>query len=312
LIELLGIGRSAARTLAERGPLPLGPSLHPSEVRGYCIDFRAKTEVPIWPPPWFPWPGFHRYMAISQWGLGAFERYLLGEGERWLAAARSAAEYLLEQQVRDGTLQGGWPEPNAYAHTFRTRPDWLSAMAQGQCSSLLVRVGVELEDTRLLEAAALGLRPMLVASTAGGVRAELAGGPFLEEYPTEPPSFVLNGAIFAAWGAFDVWRGAGDASAGRLFNDVLETLVANLRRWDTGFWSRYDLYPHPLVNVASPSYHRLHIAQLQALSLVSPAPPLSATANRFERYGGSASCRARALAHKVAFRLAVRKRRVRR
>ena len=34
--------------------------------------------------------------------------------------------------------------------------------------------------------------------------------------------------------------------------------------WTGNGWSRYDLYPHPLTNVASPFYHRLHIEQLRA------------------------------------------------
>jgi hypothetical protein len=181
-------------------------------------------------------------------------------------------------------------------------------MAQGQCASLLVRVGLELGDSRLLDAALKGLRPMRVPTAAGGVQAVLDGGPFLEEYPTDPPSFVLNGAIFALWGAYDVWRGTGDEGAGALFTDAVQTLVTSIHRWDTGFWSRYDLYPeHPLVNTASPFYHALHINQLRAMDAIWPSPALASTAARFETYAASPLTRGRALARKVAFRLLVRK-----
>jgi heparosan-N-sulfate-glucuronate 5-epimerase len=290
-----------------RGPLPVGAVIGDTGIRGYYIDFRAKTDLPEWPPPWFPWPGFHRFMGIAQWGLGAYDRYLLGEGELWLEAATKAARYVADQQGPEGRLRGGWPEPRP-PHTFRTGTNWLSAMAQGQCASLLVRIGSETGEDRLLESARIGLEPMRVPTKEGGVLARLGDGIFLEEYPTDPPSFVLNGGIFSLWGVYDVWRAAGDDAAGAMFAEALETLSADVGRWDTGFWSRYDLYPHPIVNVASVSYHTLHIDQLDALTGLMPSPSLEAAAERFRSYAKSRIRQARALAHKVAFRVLVRKR----
>jgi heparosan-N-sulfate-glucuronate 5-epimerase len=278
------------------------------EVRGYYLDFRVKTDAPAWPPPWFPWPGFHRFMGVAQWGLGAFERYLLDEGEAWLAAATAAATHLVEQQdTTPGRLRGGWPEPRAYAHTFDTGDNWLSAMTQGQCASLLVRVGAETERERFLAAARTALLPYDVPVSRGGVRAELGGGVFLEEYPTDPPSYVLNGGIFALWGAYDVWRSLDDDFAGRLFIEACESLAANIDRWDIGYWSRYDLYPHPRVNVASPGYHRLHVDQLRALHGLWALDSIGAAAVRFAGYASSPTCRSRAVVRKVGFRLRVRK-----
>ena len=62
---------------------------------------------------------------------------------------------------------------------------------------------------------------------------------------------VLNGAIFSLWGYYDVWKATDDEGARAAFEDGVSTLASNLERWDTGYWSRYDLYPHPVVNVAS-------------------------------------------------------------
>jgi D-glucuronyl C5-epimerase C-terminus len=179
--------------------LPVGRHVSAEAVRGYYIDFREKTTRPTWPPEWFPWPGFHRFMGISQWGLGCYERYLSGEGEEWLAAALAAGQFMAEVQESNG----GWPEPKA-PHTFKLQAPWLSAMAQGQCSSLLTRRSLETGSEELAASAVRGLAPLRIGTERGGVAATLDGGPFLEEYPTEPPSFVLNGAIFAGWGAHDV------------------------------------------------------------------------------------------------------------
>ena len=282
--------------------LPVGQHIEPGRVAGYYIDLRSKAEAPSWPPDWFPFPGFHRYIAIGQWGLGCFERYVAGEGEQWLAPVVDAAKHLVESQDDDG----GWPEPEDYPHTLRMRGPWLSGMAQGHCVSLLVRAHREDPSEAFAAAARAGLRPLTVPTAAGGVEARLDGGTFPEEYPTDPPSFVLNGAIYAVWGAYDVWRGLDDDDAGELFSAMVETLAANIRRYDLGYWSRYDLYPHPgFVNVASSSYHTLHINQLQALNRLAPHPELADAAARFERYQESRLNRTRAFVHKGFFRLVV-------
>ena len=137
------------------------------------------------------------------------------------------------------------------------------------------------------------------------MRAELNGGPVYEEYPTDPPSFVLNGAIFALWGCYDVAVGLGDPGAAQLSQEGIAALAGALGRYDTGWWSRYDLFPHPVLNVASPVYHRLHINQLRSMSLIDPDPRFRATAERFERYAEMRRNLARAYSLKVLFRLAV-------
>jgi hypothetical protein len=282
--------------------LPVGQHIEPEGVAGYYIDLRSKAEAPSWPPEWFPFPGFHRYIAIGQWGLGCFERYVAGEGEEWLGAAVDAAKHLAGEQDPDGA----WPEPCDYPHTLRMRGPWLSGMAQGHCVSLLIRAHREAPSSDLADAARLGLRPFSQPTASGGVEARLDGGPFPEEYPTNPSSFVLNGAIYALWGLYDVWRGLDDAEAAKGFEEMLDTLVRNIDRWDLGYWSRYDLYPHPgFVNVASSSYHALHINQLQALDRIAPRPELASAAARFERYAESPINRRRAFVHKGLFRLVV-------
>jgi heparosan-N-sulfate-glucuronate 5-epimerase len=135
----------------------------------------------------------------------------------------------------------------------------------------------------------------------------------LEEYPTTPPSHVLNGWVFALWGLYDVAHSQpGDGAAGELFARSTETLVARLPTYEIfGGWSRYDVFPHPLINVASPFYHSLHVAQLFALSQLHPDDRLSAAARRWATAAGRPTVYARAVVGKVAFRM-VRPRRRRR
>jgi hypothetical protein len=284
-------------------PQPVGHHIDPEGIRGYYIDLRGKVEDKRWPPEWWCRHEEQEYIAVSQLGLGCWERFLDDHDEEWLDGAIKTADYLLDQQTRGGRLDGGWPHLWSYPHTYRVRPPWLSAMAQGEAASLLVRLYRHTRDERYADAALRALRPLRVPVAEGGVMTRLRGGLFLEETPTQPGSFILNGAIFALWGCYDVAVGLGDAGARELSEEATETLAQHLGAWDTGFWSRYDLYPHPVANLATPFYHRLHINQLAAMQRLVPRPEFAATLERFEAYAATPRNVARAYAAKVAFRV---------
>jgi D-glucuronyl C5-epimerase C-terminus len=135
------------------------------------------------------------------------------------------------------------------------------------------------------------------------LRALLGGRRFPEEYPTQPPSFVLNGGIWGLWGLRDAGVGLHDSQLMRAFEEGVDTLAANIHRWDSGRWSLYDLFPHRVANVASPGYHAFHVTQLEATHLLAPRAELKAAAERFARYAQSDVLRARALAAKAVFRI---------
>jgi hypothetical protein len=270
---------------------------------GYHIDLSIKADENGW-PPWWVRSGFH-YVGQAQWGLGSYERYLDTGEHRWLEWALAAARHLATNQERKGRLKGGLLHREAFPHTFDISPPWLSGMAQGQTASLLVRLHRETGDESLAEAACRALLPLEVAVAEGGVRAELGGGPFYEEYPTTPSSYVLNGGIFALWGCHDVAVGLGDCTVARMWREGLAVLAAEIHRWDTGSWSRYDLYPHPIPNIASSSYHVLHLNQLRATCRLEARPELDRAAARFHAYLASPNARAQAFARKALFRLMV-------
>jgi hypothetical protein len=183
-------------------------------------------------------------------------------------------------------------------------------MAQGEAASLLIRAYTASGNDLFAEAALLALRPLGILQSAGGARAALGDGFFLEEYPTDPPSHVLNGGIFALWGYYDVAVGLVNADARREFDEGVDTLARNIHRWDTGAWTRYDLFPFVITNVASSFYHRLHSDQLRAMQLVAPRADFMAAIERFEHYLSSRANRTRAVAHKALFRMLIPRNRV--
>jgi hypothetical protein len=292
---------SSAKSFA----LPTGRQFGPEGVRGYYIDLRVKAEEPVWPHPSLGRLEDRLWVRVHQWGLGAYERYLAGQGEQWLRNAMEVGRYALSQQVRGGPRDGLWLNRLPYTKTFQLPAGWPSAMAQGEGASLLARLYLETGEERWADAARRAAAAMRLPSAEGGVQARLGSGAWPEEYPTDPPSYVLNGGIFALWGLYDVAEALHDEDVAQEFEQGVATLAANLHRWDTGHWSRYDLFPHPVMNVASSFYHALHTSQLEAMQVIAPRPELEAAAQRFARYGQRRRNAARAFARKVLFRLAV-------
>jgi heparosan-N-sulfate-glucuronate 5-epimerase len=284
---------------------PIGSYIAPGEVRGYYLDMRVKA---FDPDPATAWPYEYRkeaWVTYCQVGLGAYERYLAGDGDEWLALARHVADVLRDHQDQDGGRRGAFVHTYDFPHTFPVRAPWISSMAQGEGASLFVRIYKETGEEAYADAARMALEPLSVRTADGGAMELLGGRPFPEEYPTDPPSFVLNGGIFSLWGMYDVGTGLGDERALATFEEGLDTLVANLHRWDTGWWSLYDIYPRKHKNVASFAYHQLHIDQLRAMAAIAPREELLLAADRFASYGERRLNRVRAFTEKVVFRLRV-------
>lgn len=216
----------------------------------------------------------------------------------------TAATEWLEGAVDDsGLLPYRFPMP----HTFPLEAPWYSSLAQGEAGSLLVRAAQILGRKELFELADRVVEPLLHKEPP--LVAVTPEGPVLQEYPTDPPAHVLNGWITSLFGLYDVANALRDATptmgrAAEAFESGASTLAARLHLYRTPYrWSRYDLYPHPLPNTASLSYHRLHIAQLRALHSLAGFEILSRTAEEWERSLESPAALMVGVVRKVAFRV---------
>jgi heparosan-N-sulfate-glucuronate 5-epimerase len=238
---------------------------------------------------------------VVQLGLGALQL----RDPDWLPVVADVVAWIERTMDDDGLLAYRFPMP----HTFPLEAPWHSALAQGEAASLLVRSAEVLGRVDLLELADSAVTALLDPDSE--LVAVTPEGPVLQEYPTTPPAHVLNGWITSLWGIFDVARsaersGAADAArtAGAAFDAGVSTLAARVGRYRTPIgWSRYDLYPHPITNVASPSYHRLHIGHLRTLNELAPRDVFVEVADEWERAAASVAARSFAVARKAAFRL---------
>lgn len=156
------------------------------------------------------------------------------------------------------------------ANTTMLTSPWFSGMAQGQVLSVLSLMYQETNDSKYLEMAEPVFNSFFTQKSDFApwvTYVDTAGYLWLEEYPFEEPSHVLNGFIYAMFGLYDYYACNPDDSIREYFLNATLTTIENqiIRYRREGTISFYCL----LHDYASESYHHVHIDQLKALSRIS-------------------------------------------
>jgi hypothetical protein len=294
-----------------RGFAPDGSGLYPLDLRPLSRPFRPGPDgvVAVAGPDGRLWCN---PVSASLYALAHH-----AEGGPGLAGFLAQADHLRASQ----DANGGWRYP-VPVRRYRVAPGWYSAMAQGLAASVLLRAYDATGQRSYLDAAgaaaALMLRPLPEGGCADYDR---AGRPFLEECPADPPSHILNGAVFAIIGLceYETRADAGGqpfageraaagarlaaaggrsaAAAGRLAA-AAGRLAAELGGYDLGYWSRYDLrFTAP----ASLAYHCLHISLLEVAAGLLGDEAFGRAAAGWRGYLRNPAHRLRAAANKARF-----------
>ena len=243
-------------------------------------------------------------IAIAQYGLGNYNLFCRTGDAGRRRKFFLIADWLCSHLELNPQGLAVWNHHFNWEYRDRLRAPWYSALAQGQGISVLVRAHKESGDSRYLEAAQRALRSFHTPIPEGGVAfTDESGDLWFEEYLVSPPTHILNGFIWAAWGVYDYLLATQDASARQLFDRAVHTMLHNLNRYDLGFWSLYEQSGTRLPMVASRFYHRLHIVQLRIMHRLTGDQTFTHVADRWETYASSRIKRTRALACKVAFKL---------
>jgi hypothetical protein len=278
-------------------PTPIGPAFDDVSVRGYYIDFRAKTTSPVAGDA-----AALPAIQLIQLALGWWERHVAGEEAALTRFFELCAD--VERRAVEGSAAAPelrWPVGVAVPK-YGLAPGWSSALAQGQAGSVFVRAHLANGDDRYAELALRAVEPFLSGSEL------VSPGPILEEAPSDPASHVLNGWMSALWGLWDVQLGLGDPRAHTTFETSVACLRACLPSYDIGWWTLYSLYPHALKDLAKPIYHRFHVTQLEVYHRLTGFDDIAETRDRWESYDRPVP-RARAIAQKAAFAVAESRRR---
>lgn len=292
----LSVARRVTARFRDRG-IPRTYCANPAVLGPYWVEMRGHGRTPRlkdlgqaeihadeWPllqeryeAPWVDYPfGRHRNpVTTTQWGFADLLRAAATGERRFYERAAAAGEWLLEQQSSDGAWRVGFD--------FADLPrGWVSAMYQGQAISLLLRLNSLAPDGRLVASSQAAYEFMMKDQSGGGTLGRFSdGSPVLEEYPGSARyPHVLNGSIFALLGVYDLWLSLGDAGVFRTWEELTASLENHLRDYDTGRWTTYATGPP----IASPDYHRLHIAQCRVMYALRGGRVWRSTARRWERY----------------------------
>ncbi len=243
-------------------------------------------------------------IAIAQWGLANCNQFAATHDELRAQKFLKAADWLCANL--EPNAHGLWVWNHRFDWEYRDtlRAPWYSGLAQGQGISLLLRAHAHTGDEKYRAAAARAFVALTRLRSDGGVLFEdEEKNLWIEEYLVDPPTHILNGFMWALWGVFDYWKARGDATAGNVFGRGVTTLLRNLPRYDTGYWSLYEQSGTRLPMLASSFYHRLHIVQLRVMARLTGESEFAKVAERWEKYAEQRTNRTRALLEKGVFKL---------
>lgn len=223
-------------------------------------------------------------VAIFQYGLGCYDLYIQTKDERYINKFMQCARWTLEHQDDDGR----W---NNFSHYCPQTP--YSAMAQGEGASLFVRAYVYTHEQRYLDAAKMAIDYMLLPLEEGGTTKYKGDDAYLMEYTFK--GLVMNGFIFSWWGLYDyvlVTRDHGKYK--EALCRTMNSLAKILPKFRCPYWSMYSLDGL----IASPFYHNLHVAQMQAMYQLTGEDIFNEYANRWARQQKNPFCKGLAFVKK--------------
>lgn len=222
--------------------------------------------------------------TIFQYGLGSYDLFLETNEEKYIDQFNNCVNWACANQDQNG----GWDISCCGGLESK-----YGAMAQGEGASLLLRANKYHNDEKYFLAAKKAIDLMLTPIEKGGTSRYENDEIFLMEFMDKP--CVLNGWIFSLFGLYDLTLDCDEEKYKSALLLTLNTLKSHLSDFDCGYWSKYDMDKM----IASPFYHKLHIAQLKALLMIDNDAAFSEMLAKFEKYQNSWWNRKRAFIKKA-------------
>ena len=243
-------------------------------------------------------------IAIAQYGLACWNRWRRSAEPAWKDRFFHAADWLARNLKENGKKVPVWNHHFDWPYRQTLKAPWYSGLAQGQGISLLVRAAAQENGRGYSEAAEAAFVSFRRSVDEGGIICRDAEGHlWIEEYIVDPPSHILNGFIWALWGVYDFAKWSRGNEARGIFEEAVDTLRVNLRRYDAGYWSLYELPNEGPPMLASPYYHSLHIVQLRAMHRLTGEDFFREYADRWQRFKENRLYSALALARKAWYKI---------
>lgn len=223
--------------------------------------------------------GLYTPVTMAQFAFHEYAQYTAKKTPLARIRFLAQADYFVRHQRDDG----GYPYSLALPD-YGARPGWLSAMAQGEIASVLLRAYALTGDERYLERGVRALSPLKLDTRSGGATFFRDGAVFFEEVATDDPCHILNGHLFAAFGVWEYVRfGIAGDDIYALHQDAVRTLESWLPKFDCDGWSAYDLAldEHGRRHLSPMWYHQFHIAQLHVYGCMTGVRAFSEMSERW-------------------------------
>lgn len=189
-------------------------------------------------------------VAVFQFAFGLLDFYYETHDIKYIRKFRQCADWAVKHQLANG-------EWDNFSYIYPEHP--YGAMAQGEGVSLLLRSYKLFGEEKYFIAAQKAVSFLLKDVKDGGCTQYEGDDVIFLEYQHLP--VVLNGWIFSWWGLYDYVLVTHDNFVKTRMNESLYTIMRMMPKFVCTFWSMYDVGG----KIASPFYHNLHIAQMQAM-----------------------------------------------
>ena len=196
-------------------------------------------------------------VSVLQYGLGSYDLFLETNEKKYYDKFISSVQFVSQKQNVDGSFK-------MYAGIRGMKKD-KSAMIQGEAVSLLLRAYKETKEEQYFIRAKQSLQFMLKSVEEGGTTVYCPDGFYFQELFDKGQNAILNGWIFAFFGLYDYTLVSDEEKYKTIKERSLNYLAESLHKYDRKYWSNYNQEN----TITSPFYHKLHIAQLAALALIS-------------------------------------------
>jgi len=152
---------------------------------------------------------------------------------------------------------------------YNLEKGWYAGITQSLGSSLFLRAFQLSKEHKYQNIANKLLGAMFIPIEEGGILVHnFEGHPWIEEYPSSPPSYVLNGYLFCLIGLAE-YRALFEYNFPISLERLFKSFFQNFHRYKYGFDIRYCLYRFQFSNI---QYQGLYIFLFLHLFLLTKAP----------------------------------------
>jgi len=175
--------------------------------------------------------------TICQFAMSCYDDYIQNNNQISKNYFLRQVKYLADNHI-------DFAEGIAFPYNFSAQgmiAPWYSALAQGHAASMFVRAYFLTNDIKYLDMAKKSINYMIARYPNGTLNYTAENFVWLEEYPKNPPSSVLNGFVSAIFGLIDYSKlYPNDTAVANCVKYCLISLKTDIHLYDTGNWLIYD------------------------------------------------------------------------